>query len=147
MFGPIDFIRVEKRSPAVVPAAVQQHLEDALAELSFAYQKLDPDQRLASARNHPGYLTTVCASWQVFVPWPLVRICPSPNVLEELLEVGRRIACAPVENLCISGSSAALGAAIEIGDLDFCQYVRASPADLVVTAAAFRTAAAERVLT
>jgi hypothetical protein len=147
MLEPIDFIRLVKRSPSVVPSEVQDHLEDALVELSRAYRKLDPDGRLEPAEDHPGYLTTACDSWQVFVPWPLVHVCPSDDVFKDLLQAGYRIACSPVDNLCISGSSAARGAKIEIGDLDFCQYVQAAPAQIVATAQTFKTPAPERVLT
>jgi hypothetical protein len=144
MLSPVDFIRLGKRQ---APPEVQQHLKDALTELSFSYESLDPDFRLAPAQPHPGYLTTLSGEWRIFVPWPLVRTFPSDEVLAELLEVGVRIACAPVENLCISGSSATHGAKIEIADLDFCQYIQATPAEIVVSAAAFKIPAPERMLT
>jgi hypothetical protein len=147
MLEPIDFIRLEKRTVDEVPPDVLKYVEDALEVLSHSYKQLDPNFRLVPADHHPGYLTTDRKNWHIFVPWPLVRLCPSDEVLDDLLQVGTQIACDPVENLCISGSSAMLGGAIEIGDLDFCQYVRAVPADIIATAATFKVAAPGRVLT
>src|ERR1700722_8972803 len=116
MFEPTDFLLLCKLD---AESAVTQEFLDAVRiaweELSFAFQRLDPSRSLMLAPNLPGYLTTRCGEWRVYVPWPLVTSFPGPEIVTKLLEVGSTVAVEPISNLCISGSSAALGQDIVIG--------------------------------
>src|SRR5688572_16991004 len=136
-FEPIDFVWLLKRQALIdkgeadaLPIEFFENLTVAWEELSFAYGGLDPAGRLMPALENPGYLTTDCDDWQVFVPWPLVTLFPGPQALSDLLRVGTTVVIQPATNFCISGSSAWMGGEIIVGDLDFCQYVPLPPASI-----------------
>lgn len=148
MFEPSDFLLLCKLGSETSTAQMfLDELRVAWEELSFAYQRLDPNQCLLPASTVPGYLTTTCGKWHVFVPWPLVTSFPGPEIISTLLDAGSTVAIQPMVNLCISGSSAALGQDIVIADLDFCQYVELPPRELVHGARVFTSATDARILT
>jgi hypothetical protein len=134
MLGPKEFLLLARPG---VPKDVLDNLPLFWAELSTAYARLDPNRTLESAEA-PGYLSTSCNEWRVFVPWSLVKSFPGPKVLADLLETGRTVSLDPIVNICLSGSSAGLGSNIEIGDVDFCQYASIAPAQMINEAIKFR---------
>jgi hypothetical protein len=147
----LDFLYLVEQQKVVgqappIPADILEEMGERWRELAIAYTRLDPSRRLVAAPEHPGYLTTTCGVWQVFVPWPLVNFFPDNAVVEGLIAVGIGLAVPPPSTICISGSSAALGGEIAIGDLDFCQYVPLPPASIFEMAATFRAPAINRVM-
>jgi len=74
------------------------------------------------------------------------QLFPDDAVVEDLIAVGIGLAVPLPRTICISGSSAALGSEIAIGDLDFCQYVPLPPASIFEVAATFRAPATNRVM-
>ena len=153
MFDPVDFLWLVKRQEELsrtgagtLPAEVIDELQVTLEELSFAYAGGDPEGQLSAASDQPGYLMTECGNWQVFVHWPLATSFPGRDVLAELLKVGMHVAVPPAEAVCLSGSSAALGHNVAIGDVDFCQYVTLVPAEIVDVAVSFTAPGVSRVL-
>jgi hypothetical protein len=152
-FEPIDFLWLARRQQAVELGEAEEPDQDIFdllreewATLSLAYQGLDPFNCLVAAEDFPGYLTTESSPWRIFVPWPLATSFPGNSVSSKLIAVGSEIGITPVSNLCVSGSSAMLGSNIEIGDLDFCQYVELPPSEIVSVAATFTTPMKGRVL-
>jgi hypothetical protein len=144
MFEPVDFLLLA-RNDEPVPDEVLASLEAAWNELSMAYERLDPERTLVQS-NKPGYLTTNCEEWQVFVPWCLVTSFPGPSILHDLLRVGASVAVEPVTNICVSGSTAGLGRDVEIGDIDFCQYTEFPPAQIVARAVRFTESNGQEIL-
>ncbi len=149
-FNPKDFLRLAKlqKQPDFLPLEreVVEVLEYEWEILSLAYARLDPGARLEPA-SFPGYLVAEDTNWRFYVPWPLVTSFPTAEVCAALFEVGQEIAISPLRNLCLSGSSASVGSKIEIGDLDFCQYVEIPPAQIVLDAERFISPTDRRMLT
>jgi hypothetical protein len=152
---PADFLWIARRQEAIdvgesqaepLPSEILALLRAHAERLSVFYSGLDPLGQLVSAANYPGYLMLRCESWQVFVPWPLAPSFPGQETVVDLIEIANKVALPPVTNVCISGSSAALGSDVAVGDLDFCQYVSLSPASIVDSAFAFTTPEEARVL-
>lgn len=106
-------------------------------ERAFALTGGDPGENLRPTTGFPGYLDMKIDGWQIFVPWTMVSTCPAPDVLSELVAIANGSAIVPVVSVCISGSSAWLGAEIEVGDLDFSQYVEQPSSEIVGRARTF----------
>jgi hypothetical protein len=130
----------------VLPKFVLTDLKDALIDLASAYEDSVSDGFLRAAPSNPGYLEGVCGAWSVYVPWPLARYFPAPNVLHEILELANQTSIQSAGSICVSGSVTSLGSGIPIGDMDFCQYVSASPKDYIDAAATFAQPNKYRVL-
>lgn len=97
------------------------------AELAGAFYcdhgwKFDPE--------NPGYVIRSGGGVKVSIPYFLVSIFPSSDVLTEIWELSRRIKTAPESTICLSGSTTGYRTLKSYADVDFCEYVPSSTKDL-----------------
>lgn len=133
IFEPLDFARllVDHENGLLSDPGGDVLLRESLltrfSNLAVSKTGFDAESALAPADQFPGYLSRDIDGWRVYAPWTLADFLPGQEALDSLLGTAETIAVAPFEAICISGSSAMAGAVLEVGDLDYCQYVDSPP--------------------
>lgn len=73
-------------------------------------------------RTNSGYLAARREFGIVYIPFHMARFFPFAYTLDELIELSNRVRVSESGYICLSGSTAIMGAVGTIGDIDFCEY-------------------------
>lgn len=107
------------------------NLRQVIDYLAMIAQSSSSTQLYALDPGHVGYLKRTIADVDLYVPFHLVRYFPADYLLKALIRAAASITLDPANPICISGSATFLGAPVETGDLDFCEYAVCSQQDVV----------------
>lgn len=111
-----------RRGPQPQSTLVDQ-LPSLLSKRAAELERADTEGELVASFQFPGYLTRTVAGTPIHVPFPLVRLFPGADILQEIIPIASDISVGNDGAICLSGSSAFLGGIQTVGDLDFCEYV------------------------
>lgn len=114
-----------------IPTEQLAKLHDVIEVLAVSAQSTSSTHLYALDARHIGYLKRTIASVDLYVPFHLVRYFPADYLLTALIRAAASITLDKANPICISGSATLLGAPLETGDLDFCEYAVCSQRDVV----------------
>lgn len=80
--------------------------------------------------DHPGYLIRIDPPATIRAPYHLVPSFPSAQIFDSIWKVACRVRTMDNSIMCLSGSAAVIRSSLIVSDIDFCEYIIGTPADI-----------------